>query len=507
MDNFQLKVDVTSTGSLFRVPMQAGMLAEAAIKTESTSPMSHTEMMISSPRLLVSSSSSESLNALTSASSNSINFSGMNPSLSTQPLQHVETSTPPFHPSVFQQQVISNNPEKFHSHFIKLRSPNRKGQTRYRCVTCSHEFECTGKLRLIQHILGAAYTGNQSKNVRSCPMPYQPLKDALLKIHGQNNGIPTLKSDSSSQPGTPKTSSGLRAPPSIEIRQPISFDSFYSCKSADDSTTAEDCSRSDNEICEFLTGIGATEEDFLNAELGDDLTMKFDDIETNLNPKRLKTGDNEAILNVLNPPRNRMYSIANKAVIQFFSNYRLPVTAVEDPLFLELLSAIRVAGPYYRPSMVTLLQDTQVIGGNGGSNASISSTTSANSSSMGIQQSPRQQLHHGNMFSMSAPDLRSAFNSQANLNNMNLVKSFTEHLSNTMTPPQQLPSNANSLQSSGRNSPLQQQLPNQSIPMSQTPQYNTPQHSNQFQHLNQHLGQLRQTHSMPSMPTRNQFNL
>lgn len=275
---------------------------------------------------------------------------------------------------------ISNNPEKFHSHFIKLRSPNRKGQTRYRCVTCSHEFECTGKLRLIQHILGSAYSGNQSKNVRSCPMPYLPLKEALLKIHGPNatGSQSLLSSDSSSAPGTPKfgldsrSASNISFMPlnNVDVRQPISFDSFYSTKSDNDNTTAEEASRSDHDICEFLTGIGATEEDFL-AEIPD---LKFFDepvpssssMFTSGSNKRMKIheanefvgGHNNLFQHQQYQAKHRMYSIANKAVLQFFSNYQLPVHAVEDPLFLELLSAIRVAGPYYRPDVGTILQDT-----------------------------------------------------------------------------------------------------------------------------------------------------
>jgi hypothetical protein len=378
-----------------------GSLNGTPVSTTTSSPTTTIEV----PKYLIKTDSTESI-SINSPMNRLTVHSSSEPS--SPHSSSISSSSGTIQPFTLPQQppVISNNAEKFHSHFIKMRSPNRKGQTRYKCVTCGHEFECTGKLRLIQHILGAAYSGNQSKNVRSCPQPYLPLKEALYKIHGGQQQS-TASSDSS-QPNTPKIepmnynnnntfnslyhqsfkgvsansmqqSSFIQPQPLMDLRLPINFnhnnESFYSNKSMDDNTTAEDCSRSDNEICDFLNGIGATDEDFINSDLpfGLDFNtmMACDSIindeeasNANKNNKRLKknevTAGSDFMFGQQQQPKNRMYNVANKAVFQFFSNYRLPVNAVEDPLFLELLSAIRVAGPYYRPNMTCLLTDTQV---------------------------------------------------------------------------------------------------------------------------------------------------
>jgi hypothetical protein len=275
-------------------------------------------------------------------------------------------------------QQISSDPEKLHSHFIKLRNPDRKGQSRYRCVTCCHEFECTGKLRLIQHVLGSTYSDKQKKNVRSCPRPYTPLKEAMGKIYGpafhehqQYGNSMFFSADSSSASGTPNLNDykscsgngyGCYLPVnSVDIRPPISFDSFYSTKSQEVHTTCEENSRSENNIYEFSDDTDATEEDFFAGLLRD--VNFFEELTC------MSTSNKRTLGNYSSPStqyvfqqtdnKNPVYTTANKAVLQFFSNYRLPVHAVEDPLFLELLNAVRVAGPHYRPTMSTILHDTQ----------------------------------------------------------------------------------------------------------------------------------------------------
>jgi hypothetical protein len=377
-----------------------GSLNGTPVSTNTSSPVT----TIETPKYLIKTESTESISIDSPMNRLTVHSEPSSPHCSS-----VASSSGTIQPFSLPQQppVISNNAEKFHSHFIKMRSPNRKGQTRYKCNTCGHEFECTGKLRLIQHILGAAYSGNQSKNVRSCPSPYLPLKEALYKIHGgqQTQVVSSAPSSDSSQSNTPKiepmnygnnfnslyhqsfkgvaTSMQSSVPPQplMDLRLPMNFhnnESFYSNKSLDDNTTAEDCSRSDNEICDFLNGIGATDEDFINSDLPfgldfnsmmacDPLVNDDEASNASTNSKRMKKNEGAAAGNDFmfgqqqqQQPKNRMYSVANKAVFQFFSNYRLPVNAVEDPLFLELLSAIRVAGPYYRPNMTCLVNDTQM---------------------------------------------------------------------------------------------------------------------------------------------------
>lgn len=74
---------------------------------------------------------------------------------------------------------IADEASKVKTHFEILSIPTRKGQARYRCIKCSHEFECTGRNRLIQHIIGTP--GKNRKNVKICPDPHVPMKLNLLK--------------------------------------------------------------------------------------------------------------------------------------------------------------------------------------------------------------------------------------------------------------------------------------------------------------------------------------
>ena len=78
---------------------------------------------------------------------------------------------------------ISDDPNKIHSHFVRISDTNRKGQSRFKCVKCDHTFECSGQKRLLQHILGYSHQANRYKNVRACPNPHAPLKEALMKLY------------------------------------------------------------------------------------------------------------------------------------------------------------------------------------------------------------------------------------------------------------------------------------------------------------------------------------
>ncbi len=81
---------------------------------------------------------------------------------------------------------ILADPSEVKSHFTIVEQANRKGQARYRCIMCHHEFSCTGKLRLVQHIVGIEFAGSNFKNVKACPNPFMPLKQALLKKRMQD---------------------------------------------------------------------------------------------------------------------------------------------------------------------------------------------------------------------------------------------------------------------------------------------------------------------------------
>lgn len=75
---------------------------------------------------------------------------------------------------------ISAEPKSIKTHFTVVNIPNRRGQARYRCLRCNHEFECSGRSRLIHHVAGVSPSGSQIKHVRACSNPYEPLRLALL---------------------------------------------------------------------------------------------------------------------------------------------------------------------------------------------------------------------------------------------------------------------------------------------------------------------------------------
>lgn len=78
---------------------------------------------------------------------------------------------------------ISSNPKDVKTHFtvVQVSKPMR-GQTRYRCLRCQHEFECCGLGRLVQHITGTRPTPTKTRDVKACPNPYRPLRDSLLEV-------------------------------------------------------------------------------------------------------------------------------------------------------------------------------------------------------------------------------------------------------------------------------------------------------------------------------------
>jgi hypothetical protein len=100
--------------------------------------------------------------------------------------------------TAFPTTVVSEDPKYFASHFIRLTKPNKKGQTRYRCVMCQHEFTCSGRKRRIQHILGKDYCIGKERNVSPCENPFLPLKENLLKMYDQESSESAGKTDDES---------------------------------------------------------------------------------------------------------------------------------------------------------------------------------------------------------------------------------------------------------------------------------------------------------------------
>jgi hypothetical protein len=68
----------------------------------------------------------------------------------------------------------------YRSHVTMLGQPDKKGKSRYCCVTCGHQFTCSGRRRIIQHIIGRDYCLGYERDILACPNPNLPLKASLL---------------------------------------------------------------------------------------------------------------------------------------------------------------------------------------------------------------------------------------------------------------------------------------------------------------------------------------
>lgn len=85
-------------------------------------------------------------------------------------------------------EAISSEADDYLSHFHCLSMKNEKGQARYRCVTCHHEFESSTKIRLIRHIIGYCDRPGVYMGVRSCSKPHLGLQENLQKLYPHHPG-------------------------------------------------------------------------------------------------------------------------------------------------------------------------------------------------------------------------------------------------------------------------------------------------------------------------------
>lgn len=76
--------------------------------------------------------------------------------------------------------TIPHNLTGYEPHYDMLEARNAKGVGRYRCIQCGHQFTCSGRRRLIQHLLGPAYKISTRNNVRFCPNPIEEIRSQLI---------------------------------------------------------------------------------------------------------------------------------------------------------------------------------------------------------------------------------------------------------------------------------------------------------------------------------------
>jgi hypothetical protein len=216
-------------------------------------------------------------------------------------------------------QKISDTPEEYYTHYIKLKPSSRKGQTRFRCKTCLHEFECSGKVRRLQHILGNDFSLSKERNVRCCPVPYQPLKSALLAVYRGDVQEPE---------------------PSL---QSLSTDSSRSILVPSLCTTREDCDSPDistDEVCSPFAGKIPTIFNSLSSSLDEDDDFCSSPSSLSSDPSPMFTSH-----------QNQNAVRVNQVLSKFLSAYKIPITAVEEPLFTNFIQVIcATTDSDYRPS-------------------------------------------------------------------------------------------------------------------------------------------------------------
>ncbi len=222
---------------------------------------------------------------------------------------------------------ISNNSEEYYTHFTKLKPSSRKGQTRYRCKTCLHEFECSGKIRRIQHILGNDLIIAKEKNVRSCPKPHEPLKAALLDLYRSLSGkvyaAPPL----------------IPPPvPTIEVPPPNPFPLQMTM-------TTEMTNESPSWQGNLISSSGSI----------DTVEDPWIDNQSQLNViPHITSSDSLLTYPTLDlyASQQANFEQANQALLRFLYKYDLPLSAMEDPIFTNFIEAVASTDEHYEPSMI-----------------------------------------------------------------------------------------------------------------------------------------------------------
>lgn len=229
-------------------------------------------------------------------------------------VEKIETPSLPLH-TLLASEPISDNPAKIHSHFCRVSEANRKGQARFQCVKCGHEFECSGRKRLIQHIIGYSHQANRYKNVRACSNPHIPLKEALMTLYPKH----VVPDGEKKRRRRRKKEELFTAKMVAEMRakgvfgDSVLFDDFY----PDSKRRA-----------------GVETNSPMSLALPSFLLPPTD-----------------------NSPPNAKHYFANQTLYQLLASHGLSVSLVDDPLFVEFLNAVRLAGDDYCPTMQSVVQD------------------------------------------------------------------------------------------------------------------------------------------------------
>jgi hypothetical protein len=210
----------------------------------------------------------------------------------------------------------------YRSHVTVLDKPDKKGKTRYCCVTCGHQFTCSGRRRIIQHIIGRDYCLGKERNIVPCPKPLGHLKEALLAGYLQKDK--DTEQNLLLSPCQEKLMVGKYDV--IETVDAVSSvsSSFHSSSVTSDSTL---CNEFFSELFDW---------DIIDSMFSSD---KEDE-------------------QVSSRPCNQSMIQFERSVLNFFSVYNIPYSAIHDPFFLHFVDVIQTCtDSLYTPFIADELAD------------------------------------------------------------------------------------------------------------------------------------------------------
>jgi hypothetical protein len=279
----------------------------------------------------------------------------------------------------------------YRSHVTMLDQPDKKGKSRYCCVTCGHQFTCSGSRRIIQHIIGRDYCLGYERDILACPNPNLQLKASLLQEYRKKGTkrkvllpVTSVKLDYNSADNGAWTtnptfvSSSVASSP-LSPSSPLSHSSRTSHSSSaasfSTSTVNEEQTMDITPALAVLLDLDLNEHDF--AELDDFLNSKrvkeqnFQDhtleSQSCLFPSRLSSSssDSHTSSSSFSPSHlqdcpsmlfsttlttQHSMTLLDHAILNFFSIYNIPTSAMHDPTFQQFVYAIQsVTDSSYSP--------------------------------------------------------------------------------------------------------------------------------------------------------------
>ena len=247
------------------------------------------------------------------------------------------------------QSMISDDPLEVRTHYIMVTTPNFRGQARYKCLKCAHEFECTGRSRLIHHITGTPTNGANSRYVRYCPHPHEPLKQNLLKELESNHKPYYERHNSTKKRPKPEDEEKLQKPPeennsNLSEGNPQEYSQSVEVKQNDSSTIPTDQPSGDVKPTENVSSTTKS------PSMTKTPRVRMNSKESGPNAKRLKVGRRPRILEETTSLSFGLSKASNDKLLHLLQTiYQLAPDLVEKAMLIDQLS-----GSGNDPNMTTL---------------------------------------------------------------------------------------------------------------------------------------------------------